>query len=193
MIGGCIGLATIQLSAPAFAQTGNGYDLTWSVIQAGTKVISSGSGYQLYGTIGQAGTASLSGNGYALQSGSWSAASGNGGCSCVVDADCMESDCTSDNACNCVTCSAGQCVFFCTTFGNINCDGGYMVNLDDILCGLGGFADFSQCPNADVAPCGGNSVISLDDILGVLNAFASGSSCGCASSETVPLCGSTSP
>lgn len=56
------------------AQTGGGYDLTWSTIEGGGGR-STGGGYQLIGTLGQpdAGT-TLSGGGYALSGGFWSGA-----------------------------------------------------------------------------------------------------------------------
>ena len=60
------------------AQTGGGYDLTWSTIDGGGGS-STGGGYQLIGTLGQpdAGT-TLCGGGYALSGGFWSgAASGS--------------------------------------------------------------------------------------------------------------------
>jgi hypothetical protein len=63
--------ATISL---ATAQTGGGYDLTWSTIDNGGGA-SAGGGYTLNGTIGQpdAGTA-LAGGGYTLVGGFWGGA-----------------------------------------------------------------------------------------------------------------------
>ena len=53
------------------AQTGGGYDLTWSTIDGGGGS-SAGGGYQLIGTLGQpdAGV-TLSGGGYSLSGGFW--------------------------------------------------------------------------------------------------------------------------
>jgi hypothetical protein len=53
------------------AQTGGGYDLTWSTIDGGGGS-SAGGGYQLIGTVGQpdAGVI-LSGGGYSLSGGFW--------------------------------------------------------------------------------------------------------------------------
>jgi hypothetical protein len=54
----------------AVAQTGSGYDLTWSTIDGGGGSIS-GSGYSLAGTMGQADAGTLSGGGYTLNGGFW--------------------------------------------------------------------------------------------------------------------------
>jgi hypothetical protein len=58
-----------------------------------------------------------------------------------------------------------------------------VVDIDDILCAVAGFANFASCPTADIFPCGGNGVVDIDDILGVLNGFGGGSECG------LPSCG----
>jgi hypothetical protein len=52
------------------AQTGGGYDLTWSTIDGGGGS-SSGGGYQLIGTLGQPEAGVSSGGGYTLNSGFW--------------------------------------------------------------------------------------------------------------------------
>lgn len=62
-------------------------------------------------------------------------------------------------------------------YGDVNCSG--LVNIDDILCVLNGFANFASCPNGDLAPCQGNDFINLDDILAVLGAFAGQNPCSC--------------
>jgi hypothetical protein len=68
-------VAAILGASAALAQTGGGYDLTWSTIDAGGGS-SAGGGYQLSGTLGQpeAG-ATLSGGSYSLWGGFWGAAS----------------------------------------------------------------------------------------------------------------------
>jgi hypothetical protein len=73
-----------------------------------------------------------------------------------------------------------------------------IVNLDDILCVLGGFAAIADCPSADLNPCGGNGIVNLDDILSVLAAFGGANQCMCTTTGptptgTAPLCGSISP
>jgi hypothetical protein len=58
--------------SPASAQTGGGYDLTWSTIDNGGAASNSANGYVLAGSIGQpdAGAASqVSANGYVLSGG----------------------------------------------------------------------------------------------------------------------------
>jgi hypothetical protein len=60
------------IASAALAQSGGGYDLTWSTIDNGGGE-SSGSGYTLNGTIGQLDAgAALSGGGYTLVGGFWS-------------------------------------------------------------------------------------------------------------------------
>jgi len=64
-------------------------------------------------------------------------------------------------------------------FGDVAPPGGNgVVDLDDILCLLDGFAEEANCPNGDLVPCGGNGTIDLDDILAVLDAFAGDAACG---------------
>jgi len=64
-------VAAILGVSAALAQTGGGYDLTWSTIDGGGGS-SAGGGYQLAGTLGQpdAGT-TLSGGVYSLSGGFW--------------------------------------------------------------------------------------------------------------------------
>ncbi|MBI5564833.1 MAG: hypothetical protein HY870_08060 [Chloroflexi bacterium] len=53
------------------AQTGGGYDLTWSSVDGGGGQ-SSGNGYTLNGTIGQSDAGTLIGGEYTLSGGLWS-------------------------------------------------------------------------------------------------------------------------
>jgi hypothetical protein len=73
-------LAAALLGASvALAQTGGGYDLTWSTIDAGGGS-SVGGGYQLSGTIGQPDAgATLSGGVYSLSGGFWGSAPASSG------------------------------------------------------------------------------------------------------------------
>jgi len=92
---------------------------------------------------------------------------------CTTDVDCVDGD-----VCTCETCSAGVCGSVPVEFGNVECTG--VIDLDDILCVLDGFAVYSVCPNADIAPgCAPSGGIDLDDILAVLDAFAGIDPCGC--------------
>ena len=67
-----VSLALLLLAGPALAQTGMGYDLSWSTVDGGGG--SSGGGpYLLGGTIGQAdASGALTGGNYVLAGGFWS-------------------------------------------------------------------------------------------------------------------------
>lgn len=67
----------LLLSAAALAQTGGGYDLTWSSIDGGGHTFSTGGGYELGGTVGQPDAGAMAGGGYTLSGGFW----GGGGLS----------------------------------------------------------------------------------------------------------------
>ena len=56
----------------AHAQTGGGYDLTWSTIDGGGYMFSTGGNYSLGGTIGQPDAGALGGGSYTLAGGFWS-------------------------------------------------------------------------------------------------------------------------
>jgi hypothetical protein len=62
------------LAGSALAQTGGGYDLTWSTVDGGGVTFATGSGYKVGGTIGQADAGKLSGGGYFVTGGFWWAA-----------------------------------------------------------------------------------------------------------------------
>ncbi len=66
-----IGLA--QSSTFVSAQSGGGYDLTWSTVDSGGVMFSAGGGYSLGGTVGQPDAGVLSGGGYTLAGGFWTA------------------------------------------------------------------------------------------------------------------------
>jgi hypothetical protein len=72
-------LALVLIVSPALAQTGNGYDLSWSTVDGGGGE-SSGGGYTLMGTAGQPDAGPLlSGGGYTLTGGFWPGAMSGGG------------------------------------------------------------------------------------------------------------------
>ncbi|MEK6676223.1 MAG: hypothetical protein AABZ47_11300 [Planctomycetota bacterium] len=129
------GLAT-QTALVVNAQTGNGYDLTWSTIDSGGEMFSTGNGYELGGTIGQADAGELTGGTYAVTGGFWSVGIP---CVCQLYADIIQS-----------------CV----------------VDVDDLICLLNGFAVFADCPAGDLAPCGGSGLIDVDDLISLLEAFS---------------------
>ena len=66
-----VALLTVSI---VVAQSGGGYDLSWSTIDGGGAFDSSGGGYSLDGTIGQADAGTLIGGGYTLNGGFWSGA-----------------------------------------------------------------------------------------------------------------------
>ena len=55
----------------ALAQSGGGYDLSWSTVDGGGATFSTGGGYTLGGTIGQPDAGVLAGGGYTLGGGFW--------------------------------------------------------------------------------------------------------------------------
>jgi hypothetical protein len=65
-----LALLLLAVGAVALAQTGGGYDLTWSSVDGGGGASSAG-GYTLSGTAGQADAGVLSGGGYTLGGGFW--------------------------------------------------------------------------------------------------------------------------
>ena len=60
-----------SLAVSAHAQSGGGYDLTWSTIDGGGATWSTGDGYSLGGTIGQPDAGAMTGTGYTLCGGFW--------------------------------------------------------------------------------------------------------------------------
>jgi hypothetical protein len=58
----------------AYAQTGNGYTLTWWTIDGGGSQNTGASGYALSGTLGQPDVGKATGGGYELIGGYWSGA-----------------------------------------------------------------------------------------------------------------------
>jgi len=67
-------LATCLLllaAATVLAQSGGGYDLSWSTIDGGGYTFSSGEGYSLGGTAGQPDADLLTGGAYSLAGGFW--------------------------------------------------------------------------------------------------------------------------
>ncbi len=69
---GLIALLALTVSA-AQAQSGSGYDLTWSTIDSGGGA-ASGGGYTLDHTLGQFDAGVQSGGGYTLEGGFWNRA-----------------------------------------------------------------------------------------------------------------------
>ena len=65
-----VALMSILITSFAVAQTGGGFDLTWSTVDGGGGS-SSGNGFNLNGTIGQADAGSMSGGNFILNGGFW--------------------------------------------------------------------------------------------------------------------------
>ncbi len=63
-------LLVAATTGAAGAQSGGGYDLSWSTVDGGGGR-SSGGGYTLAGTAGQPDAGTLTGDGYALSGGFW--------------------------------------------------------------------------------------------------------------------------
>jgi uncharacterized membrane protein len=61
----------LGLVAPAAAQSGGDYDLTWSTVDGGGETFSVGGDYSLGGTAGQPDAGLLDGGDYALAGGFW--------------------------------------------------------------------------------------------------------------------------
>jgi len=61
----------LVMAATVLAQSGDGYDLSWSTIDGGGYSFSSGGGYSLGGTAGQPDAGLLTGGGYTLAGGFW--------------------------------------------------------------------------------------------------------------------------
>jgi len=58
-------------AVPALAQSGGGYDLSWSTVDGGGYTFSTGGGYSLGGTAGQPDAGLVTGGVYALGGGFW--------------------------------------------------------------------------------------------------------------------------
>jgi hypothetical protein len=63
----------LVMTTAAHAQSGGGFDLTWSTIDGGGAMFSTGGGYELGGTIGQpdANTVVMTGGSFSLEGGFW--------------------------------------------------------------------------------------------------------------------------
>src|SRR4051794_25349152 len=60
--------------AAAYAQTGGGFDMSWSTVDAGGGTFSTGGPYTWGATIGQPDAGTLSGGNYTFQGGFWGVA-----------------------------------------------------------------------------------------------------------------------
>ncbi len=63
-------IGLLLLASVAFAQSGDGYDVSWWTVDGGGDVLSDGA-YTLQGTAGQPDAGALGGDGYTLSGGFW--------------------------------------------------------------------------------------------------------------------------
>jgi hypothetical protein len=132
------------------AQSGNGYDLTWSTIDSGGEMFSTGDGYELGGTIGQADAGELTGdNGYALTGGFWSAAAGCGACQLYGDLAPDGGDCNVDVGDILIVLDAFSGLVICPDCDLSPCGGDGNTDVGDILAVLDAFSGIFACPH----PC----------------------------------------
>jgi hypothetical protein len=71
----CAALAVLLATSPGQAQSGGSYDLSRNTIDGGGATVSAGGAYALGGTIGQPDAGTMSGDGFRLDGGFWSAVS----------------------------------------------------------------------------------------------------------------------
>ncbi len=72
-------LLLLLVAVPVLAQSGGGYDLTWSTVDGGGGTFSTGDGYSLGGTAGQPDADLLTGGVYTLTGGFWPGGAPAGG------------------------------------------------------------------------------------------------------------------
>lgn len=101
--------------------------------------------------------------------------------SCADSCACSSSvQCNDHDSCSFESCSGSTCQGYAVYFGDVNGVGGVLPDIDDILCGLAGFANPNNCFNADISPsCTGNGIINIDDLLAIISAFGGSDPCGC--------------
>lgn len=122
---------------PVLAQSGGGYDLSWNSIDCGGETFITGGGYTLGCTSGQADAGPLSGSGYELYAGFWTAAQD---CT-LVERVLLDTIGPGTSSCNggdnyglaCMTCSGGsrhgeKCM------GVGDCVGGGLCVVNNTLC-----------------------------------------------------------
>jgi hypothetical protein len=159
--------------APAYAQSGSDYEMTWYTVDSGGVTFATGGDYEAGVTVGQPEMAVQTGGDYTVESGFWYASAG--GPSCTDDEECDDSDACTYDACVDSVCSNEPRIY-----GDVNGDG--VKSLFDIFCILdliGGSPVAPECNalNADIEPCAGNGVLSLLDVLAVLNAIGGADPC----------------
>jgi len=133
-------------AASSQAQSGGGYDLTWSTIDSGGATFSSGGAYTMGGTIGQHDAGRLSGPPYTLAGGFWGRVAAGASPTPTP----IPPACTGD------------------------CDRDGHVTIEDLLAMVNialGNASVLECRNGDPT---GNNQITVDEILRAVNRALNG-------------------
>jgi len=73
----CLAIACLLLAPVVLAQSGGGYDLTWSTVDGGGAMSSAGGAYSLAGTAGQPDAGLMAGGVYAVSGGFWGGGTAN--------------------------------------------------------------------------------------------------------------------
>ncbi len=108
-----------------------------------------------------------------------------GNCGCVSDVHCVipfdaGAGEPGSDVCQFQQCQANTCGGFSTRYGDVAAPFGGVVQTSDILCGVRGFGNYGDCPNADLAGCVVSGVpIQTNDILAIVDAFGGTDPCGC--------------
>jgi hypothetical protein len=75
----------------------------------------------------------------------------------------------------------GGCIAHPGRFGDVDCTG--KVDVDDLVCVVAGYADYCNCPNADVDGaidrCIPDGDVDVDDLVAIVLAYGGGDPCGC--------------
>jgi len=137
-------LIVALIAAPALAQSGGGFELTWSAIASGGQTLT-GEGFEATGTAGQHDAGALAGGDFEVIGGFWAIETA---CTCELYGDLV------------VTCvvDVDDLLYVLDSFADPNsfprgdiepCGGDGDVDVDDILVELAAFAGLSACPH----PC----------------------------------------
>jgi hypothetical protein len=78
------------------------------------------------------------------------------------------------------TCGGGACTGTRITvlYADIFPPGGDgAVDVDELVCLVGGYANMDDCPEGDIEPCGGDADIDVDDLVNMVRAYAGDFAC----------------
>jgi hypothetical protein len=122
-------LAVLAVALPARAQTGEGFDLTWSTIDGGGGIVA-GSGFDLSSGVGTYDAGRSAGSGYELEGGFLTVAGVEGGGGCVGDCN-TDVQVTVDELVTMVNIALGNSGIAQCPAGDSSGDG--LVTVDEIL------------------------------------------------------------